>query len=157
MSLFSRGGMWRDVSPGGAISDLITVFRQAGPNRWRFMLLAALPPLGIFLVFSQEELRGLPKPPQVTYITSWRADRSDAEIRATNIVNQRRKERLAAEQAKREEEVRQIYRTIGERSGMDVAAIEKQAADERAPEARAARADGEAIRKSQQQVSGARD
>ena len=156
MSLFRRGGMWRDVSPGAAIGDLVTVFHQAGPNRWRFMLLAALPPLGVFLVFSQEELRGLPKPPHVTYITSWRADRSDAEIRATNIVNQRRKERLAAEQAKREEEVRQIYRTIGERSGMDVAAIEKQAADERAPEARAAH-DAEAIRRSQQQASGARD
>lgn len=142
MSLFRRGGMWRDVNPGDAISDLITVFRQAGPNRWRFMLLAAMPPLGIFLVFSQEELRGLPKPPHITYITSWRADRSDAEIRATNIVNQRRKERQAAEMAKREEAVRQIYRKIGEASGMDVAAIEKQAASERAAEAGPAQATG---------------
>ncbi len=157
MSLFRRGGMWRDVSPGDAIGDLITVFRQAGPNRWRFMLLAALPPLGIFLVFSQEELRGLPKPPHITYITSWRADRSEAEILASNIVNQRRKERQAAEMAKREEEVRQIYRKIGEVSGMDVAAIDKRAADERAAEARAAQAGAEAIRRRQPQVYGARE
>lgn len=132
MAYFKRSGMWRDVSPTGAIGDLITVFRQAGPNRWRIAVLAALPPLGIFIVFANEEARGLPPPPKVTYITSWRADRSDAEIKATNLSNQRFQERLAAERAKREETVRGMYKTIGRMSGMDVDAIEKQAAADRA-------------------------
>lgn len=155
MSLFRRKGLWRDVSPTGAIGDFVTVFREAGPNRWRYALLAALPPLGIFTVFAQEEARGLPKPPVVTYITSWHADRSDAEIRASNIANQQRKERLAADQARREEEVRQMYRRIGELSGMDVQRIEKQAAAERAAKAQAEQAQAEAIRRRQQQVYGA--
>lgn len=134
MALFQRSGMWRDVSPTGAISDFITVFRQAGANRWRFAGLALLPPLGIFWTFANEEVRGNPPGPVVTYITSFRPGRSDAEIIASNIVNQQRKERLAAEQAKREEEVREIYKTIGRLSGMDVDAIERKAQAERAAE-----------------------
>ena len=139
MALFRRSGMWRDVSPGGALGDFITVFRQAGRNRWRNVLLAALPPLGIFVVFANEEMRGLPPPPKVTYITSWRADRSEAEIVKSNIENQKYQNWLRAEQAKREAEVRELYKTIGRYSGMDVDAIAKQAeADRAAEEARKA-------------------
>ncbi|HMO68115.1 MAG TPA: hypothetical protein PKE25_05545, partial [Novosphingobium sp.] len=92
------------------------------------------------------EQRGLPRPPVVTYITSWPADRTEAEIIASNIENQKRKERLAAEQARREEEVRQIYKTIGRLSGMDVEAIEKKAEAERAAERAAAAKATEAMR-----------
>lgn len=149
MALFRRSSMWRDVSPGGAIGDLITVFRQAGHNRWRIAALAALPPLGIFAVFANEEVRGKPKPPEITYITSWRADRSTAEIVASNIANQRLQDRLEAEQAKREEEVRGIYKTLGRASGMDVDAIEQQAAAERAAEQARAAAETERVRQQQ--------
>ena len=124
--------MWRDVSPGGALGDFVTVFRAAGRNRWRYALLAALPPLGIFAVFANEEMRGLPPPPKITYITSWRADRSEAEIVKSNIENQELQDWLNARQAKREAEVREIYKTVGRYSGMDVDAIEKRAAAERA-------------------------
>ncbi len=149
MALFRRAGMWRDVSPGGAIGDFITVFKQAGPNRWRIAGLALLPPLGILLVFANEEVRGKPRSPQVTYITSWHADRSAAEIRASNLVNQKRKERLAAEQAKREENVRGMYKTLGRISGMDVDAIEKQAVADRVAEAARAAAEAERLRQRQ--------
>ena len=44
---------------------------------------------------------------------------------------------LAAEQARRDEEVRQIYKTIGRMSGMDVDAIERKAQADREAEARA--------------------
>ena len=76
----------------------------------------------------------------MTLITSWPADRSLAEIKASNIVNQARKDRLAAEQAVRDEKVRNIYKTIGRASGMDVAAIERKAAEDRAAEEAAAKA-----------------
>ena len=141
--------MWRDVSPGSAIGDFFTVFRQAGPNRWRFAALAALPPLGILAVFVNEEVRGQPRPPEITYITSWHADRSMAEIVASNIANQQRKDRLAAEQAKREEEVRGMYKTLGRLSGMDVEAIEKQAKAERAAERARLAAEAERLRQQQ--------
>ena len=139
MSLFQRSGMWRDVSPTGAIGDFITVFRQAGRNRWRIAGLALLPPLGIFWTFANEEVRGNPPGPVVTYITTFRPGRSDAEIMASNIANQRYQDQLAAEQAKREEDVRQVYVKIGRLSGMDVDAIERQAkADRDADATRAA-------------------
>ena len=138
MGLFTRSGMWQDVSPTGAIGDFITVFREAGRNRWRIFGLALLPPLGIFWLFANEEVRGPPRGPVVTYISTLAPGRSDAEIIASNIANQRYQDQLAAEQAKREEEVRQIYVKIGRLSGMDVDAIEARAKAER--EAEAARA-----------------
>jgi hypothetical protein len=153
MVMFRRSGMWRDVSPTGAIADFREVVRQAGPNRWRFAFLAALPVIGIFTVFANEEVRGKPALPHITYITSWRADRSEAEIIASNIVNQRRKERLAAEQARREEEVRNMYKTLGRLSGMDVDAIERQAKAERAAEQARQAADHAALRAQQDEVA----
>lgn len=139
MSLFKRSGMWRDVSPTGAIGDFITVFRQAGKNRWRIAGLALLPPLGIFWTFANEEVRGPPRGPVVTYISTLAPGRSDAEIIASNVANQRYQDQLAAEQAKREEDVRQIYVKIGRMSGMDVDAVEAKAkADREAEAARAA-------------------
>jgi hypothetical protein len=141
MALIRPSSYWRDVSPRGAVADLVTVFRQAGENRWRIGIMSAVCTVAVFSVMIQEGGRGAPRPPSITYITSFRPDRSNAEIVASNIANQKRKERLAADLAKREEEVRNIYRTIGKYSGMDVETIEKQAAADRAVEARATAAE----------------
>lgn len=108
------------------------VFRQAGPNRWRIAVLAAAATIGLFSIMFQEGARGLPKPPTITYITVWPEHRTDAEIMASNIANQKRKDHLAAEQEKRDAEVRNIYKTLGRASGMDVDAIERDANAERA-------------------------
>ena len=55
-----------------------------------------------------------------------------------HLANQKRKEVWEAEQAKRDAEARDIYRTIGRASGMDVDKIEREAAAERAAEEKAA-------------------
>lgn len=132
--------IWKNVDPVGAIADFRTVWRQAGKNRWRIAVAAAVMTIGTFSVMFQEEHRILPRPPQVTYISSWRADRSDAEIEASNRANQAYQDRLRIEQAKREEEVREIYKKIGRYSGMDVDAIEAKAKAEKAAEDAAAKA-----------------
>ena len=138
MALIRPSTFFRHVStPTTAIGDFITVFRQAGKNRWRIAVAAAAVTTGIFSVMFQEEVRGNPRPPNVTYITVWPSHRTDAEIIASNIANQKRKERLAAEQAKRDEEVRQVYKSIGRMSGMDVEAIEAKAKAEREAAAKA--------------------
>lgn len=134
MALLSPSSYWRKVNPVGAVADFREVYRQAGRNRWRFAAAAAATTFAVFMVMWQEEVRGPPPRPTVTIIKSWRADRSMEEIRRTNLENQREKERLAAEQAKRDEDVRQIYKTLGRVSGMDVDSIEKQAAEDRAAE-----------------------
>ena len=139
MALIQPSRFWRDVNVRSAWGDLRTVIQQAGPHKWRIGLLSAACTAGVFSVMWQEGGRGLPKPPVVTYITSWPANRSEAEIIASNVANQKRKEKLAAEQARREAEVREIYKKIGRYSGMDVDAIEKKAeAERRAEEARKA-------------------
>ncbi|HEY0958215.1 MAG TPA: hypothetical protein VGE05_02960 [Novosphingobium sp.] len=137
MALIRPTSFWRQVSPRGAITDFITVFRQAGKNRWRIAVASAIMTTAIFSVMWQEGGRGLPRPPMVTYITVWDPHRTQAEIIASNIANQKRKERLAAEQAKRDEEVRQMYKSLGRATGMDVDAIEKKAREEQAVSARA--------------------
>ena len=136
MALFRPSNLFRNaVSPRGMVEDFMEVFRQAGDNRWRIGLAAAACTFGLFSLMWQEEVRGKPKPPEVTFITVWPPHRTEAEIIASNIANQRRKERLAAEQAKREEDVRNIYKAIGRASGMDVDAIERRARAEQAAEA----------------------
>lgn len=140
MALLRPSTYWRNVNPVGAIADFRTVYEQAGTNRWRFALAALAVTAGVFSIMWQEEVRGPPPRPKVTLITSWPADRTDAEILASNIENQKRKDRLAAEQAKRDEEVRGIYKAIGRASGMDVDAIEARAKAEKAAEAAAERA-----------------
>ncbi|HWU02803.1 MAG TPA: hypothetical protein VN222_08705 [Novosphingobium sp.] len=149
--LFKRkNSMWRDVSPTGAIGDFLAVYRSAGPNRWRYVL-GALGATGlVFSLIVREEHRIDPREPKITYINSWRENRSDAEIRASNIANQRIKDQIAAEQKKSDEELRNIYKTIGRLSGMDVNAIERKAQADREAEARAKQANtdhAEALRK----------
>jgi uncharacterized protein (UPF0335 family) len=117
------------------VEDFAEVFRQAGSNRWRIAFVAAACTIGLFSLMWQEEVRGKPKPPEVTFITVFDPTRTEAQIVASNIENQRRKERLEAEEAKRNEDVRNIYKALGRASGMDVDAIERKAKADQAAEA----------------------
>lgn len=145
MALIRRSDYWRRVTPTGAVTDFFAVWRQAGRNRWRIAALAGACTAAIFSVMWQQEAKGPHPPPKVTYITSWHADRTDEEIIASNIANQQRKEQLAAEQAKRDAEVREIYKALGRMAGMDVERIEREAQAERAAEDRTGQATVEAL------------
>ncbi len=125
-------GKLSKYNPGTGIADFWSEFRR--PNKWRWPILgaAALMTFGLLYTLIPGTTYGDPVRPQVTYITTLAPDRSDAEIRARNLAHQQEKERLAAEQAKRDEEVRNLYRTLGRMSGMDVERIEREAAAERA-------------------------
>ena len=141
MLSIGKRNFWNNVQPVGAIADLRTVYQQAGRHRWRFMLAALATTGGIFFMMAQESWKMPPARPTVTFINSWTGERSDAEIRASNIANQKRKDLAEAEQKARDEQVKGVYRALGKASGMDVEAIEKQArADEQAEAARAAAA-----------------
>ena len=129
--------MWKDISPGGAIADFRTVYRDAGPRRWLFALAAACVTASIFLLMTQQEGRGPPRPNKVVFFESWRADRSDAEVRKHILEVQKQTDAQNAEEARRAEDVRQMYKTLGRMSGMDVDAIERKANAERAAEAAA--------------------
>lgn len=139
MLLNRRSGYLRDVRPFGMVSDFTAVWKQAGRNRWRIAAVSAACTFGLFSLWWQEEAYGPQPPPKITYITTYQPGRSDAEIMASNIANQKLQDQLAAEQAARDEKVRQIYKTIGRLSGMDVERIEAEARKERAARERAER------------------
>lgn len=134
MLSIGKSSFWRNANPTGAIADFRAVWRQAGVRRWPFVAAAMSATIGVFYVIVQESWQGPPVRPTVTLINSWTADRSDAEIRREIDANQIRQDRLAREQAAREERVKAIYRTLGKVSGMDTAAIERQAAEDAARE-----------------------
>lgn len=127
MSLFKRSGYWKDVNPTGMVADFREVWNQAGSNRWRFAAVAGACTFGIFFLMSQQEAKGPHPPPKVTYISVLKAHRSDAEIMAENERNQVAKEAFLREQARRDKDVREIYKTIGRVSGMDVDKIAREA------------------------------
>jgi hypothetical protein len=135
----------RNVNPVGAIADFREVFRQAGGNRWPIALAAAAVTVGIFSIMAQESWKGPRARPEIIYITSWRADRTEAETKAFIAENQRRKEeeqRLIEAQQKIGQDV---WKTLGRVSGMDVDKIAAEAEAERARAEAAARAKAEAL------------
>ncbi|MGO4167535.1 hypothetical protein [Novosphingobium sp. YAF33] len=132
MALFKRSGYWKDVSPVGMIADFRAVWKQAGSNRWRIAAVSAACTFSVFYLMSTQEGRGPHPPPKVVYISVLPAHRTEEQILASNIENQKRKEAWAAEQARREKDVREIYKTIGRYSGMDVDKIAREADAEEA-------------------------
>jgi hypothetical protein len=120
------------ANPTGAIADFRQAFRQAGKKRWWLILVAAAITAFLFSSFLMQTWYGPPAKPEITWITSYEPGRTNAEIVASNIENQKRKDAFAAEQAKREEEVREIYRKLGRASGMDVDTVDAEAKAERA-------------------------
>lgn len=129
-----KSSFWRQANPAGAIGDFVEVWRAAGNRRWPFVALALAATSGVFFLIAGENWKGPPPKPTVVYINSWTADRSDGEIAQTNAQNQEMQDWLAAEQAKRDARVKDIYRTLGRVSGMDVDAIEKKAREDAARE-----------------------
>ena len=124
------------INPVRAIRDFRQVWMQENPYRWRFALVAAVATGSIFWTLMREEHRIEPRPPEITWITTFKPGRTDAEIMASNIANQREQERLKAEQATREAKAREVYEAVGRASGMDVEAIKAEGEAEREARAR---------------------
>jgi hypothetical protein len=124
-------------NPAGGIADFWTEIRRPTPYRWPILGLSLLCSFGLLYWVMRESVLVPPAPPKVSFISTFEAGRSDAQIVASNIENQRRKERRQAEQAKRDEEVKAAYRALGRATGLDVDAMERRIAEEKKAEAAA--------------------
>lgn len=122
-------------NPAGGIADFWHEIRRPTPYRWPVLGASLLCSFALLFWVTQERVLVPPESPKVSYVSTFAEGRTDAEIMASNRANQMRKERLAAEQAKRDEEVREMYRALGRATGIDVDAMERKIEEERATEA----------------------
>ncbi|WP_435418538.1 hypothetical protein WAB17_02905 [Parerythrobacter aurantius] len=125
-------------NPSGGIADFWNEFRKPTPYRWPILLTSLAIPLTSLYLISQERHLIPPERPTIDYITSFEPGRSDSEIVASNIENQKRKEAEQARIAALEEEAKDAYRALGRATGVDVDAMEREIAEEKAREEAAA-------------------
>lgn len=134
--------IWKTANPAGAIADFMTVYRQAGPNRLRIGVVAALCTLGVFSIMMTQSWKKQRKLPEVTYINSWPLDRTAEETRAYIAANQKLKDAREKAQADAAAEEQKLWMALGRASGMDVDAIKAKAEADKAAEK--AKADAQA-------------
>lgn len=124
------------LNPGPGMSDFWSEFRKPQPYRWPILAVSALPFAVIFYWAAGEEVYLPPERPTVTYITSFAPDRSEAEIIASNLANQAKKDELRTQQEEFAAKKREMYRTLGRATGLDVDAMEEQIEADKAREAK---------------------
>ena len=142
-----RGYLQR-FSPRGGFEDFLAYWRQPTPYRWQILGLSVALTFTMMVMFVPESQRKAPPRPDVTYISTFAPDRTDAEIEASNVANQQRQDELQAQRDALEERKKELYRKLGRATGVDVDAMERQIERDRAAEeaAAAARADREQTR-----------
>ena len=131
-------------NPVNGFADLWTEIRRPQPYRLPILVLSVLPVAGMLYWGMNSTSYGQPERPKIEYITTLDEARTDAQIAAENRANQELKDLRAAEEARIAEAKRNMYKALGAAAGMDVDAIERKAAAERAAEAAAAAKDGTA-------------
>lgn len=119
-------------NPTGGIVDFWREIRRPTPYRWPILGLSLLCSFGLLFWVTKERVLVPPEPPKVSFISTFAEGRTDAEIIASNLENQQRKERREAERAKLEEEVKAAYRALGRATGVDVDAMERKIAADKA-------------------------
>lgn len=133
-------------NPAGGIRDFWDEFRKPNPLRLPILLVSTIPMALTVWWAMGEKVIAPPERPKVTYISTLPEGRTDEEIRASNIENQRYNDRIRAVQAERDEEVREMYRQLGRATGLDVDAMEAEIqadrAEQQAPSQTRSRSDG---------------
>ena len=108
MQFFAR------LSPVRAYKDLRFFLAQRHPYELGF-LFAAIAITGFFLyAFMRNDYVAPPYQPQIIYVQQWRADRTDAEIKAQQAIDKIDQDKLIAEHKAAEEATKAQYRKLDE-------------------------------------------
>ncbi|MBB4612057.1 hypothetical protein [Novosphingobium taihuense] len=134
---------FRNVSPRRAVVDFWQVFTAPSDYRRVGLLMAAAVTGTLFTAMAMEGGTALPRPPEIIYFPSFVENRSDAEILAENKVASAKARAEAAEEEARQERVRQMYKAVGDATGVET----KRAYEEGKAEREAYRKKVEAARK----------
>ena len=128
---------WRQISPRGAVSDLVHEWQRPNPYRWRVLGVSVAATFTLMVIVIPDSERIEPRAPEVTWISTFAADRTDEEIAASNLENQKRKDKLKAEAEARAERKKEAARALARASGFDPDELERQFGDKPAPSAAA--------------------
>ena len=123
----------------GGIADFWNEWKKPTPYRWPILAASFAMSGTMFYWLTKEEYYYPPEVPKVTYITTFAEGRTDEEIRQSNLENQRIQDEREAERERIEQRRRDLYKSLGAATGLDVEAMEAEAEAERAAEARAER------------------
>lgn len=129
---------FRKISPTGAARDFVTVW-TANPYRWPVLAAAMGVTLALMILIIPRSEIVPPDKPEVTYITTLPDNRSDAEIIASNIENQKKQDEIRKQEAEQEEYRKDLYRAVGKATLVDTDAMEKQIAKDKAADEAAAK------------------
>lgn len=123
----------------GGIADFWNEWKKPTPYRWPILAASFAMTGTMFFWLTKEEYYYPPEVPQVTYITTYAEGRTDEEIRQSNIENQRIQDEREAERERIEQRRRELYKSLGAATGLDVETMEAEAEAERAAEEQAER------------------
>jgi hypothetical protein len=123
----------RNVSPIEGFGSLIEYWKQPTPYRWQILALSVALTFAMLFVFVPKTERAPPPKADIVWINSWPEGRSDQEIIASNIANQKRKDEAAVLEKQRTELRKEFYRELARASGMDPDALEREFAGRMAP------------------------
>ncbi|MFP5329553.1 MAG: hypothetical protein ACLGHC_05385 [Alphaproteobacteria bacterium] len=87
----------RPVGPRNAFRDLAAFMRQRSREQLIGASLALLATVIIVILFLVDSKINTAPPPQIVYVDSWSANRTDAEIVAQQKIDQRKKREAEAE------------------------------------------------------------
>jgi hypothetical protein len=78
----------RPASPRALWADLRAFTSERRPHQWVAAALAVAIPIGILVLFVLDGRTNILPGPQLIYVESWPANRSDAEIKAQQKIDQ---------------------------------------------------------------------
>ncbi|TMJ15630.1 MAG: hypothetical protein E6G94_06505 [Alphaproteobacteria bacterium] len=87
----------RPSSPRVLLQDLRAFAAERRPHQWLAAGVAILMPIGIIILFITDGRTNIMPGEQIVYVDSWRADRTDAEIKA-----QQKKDQAELDAARKE-------------------------------------------------------
>ena len=94
---------FRRLSPIRAVNDLRSYLAGRPPYELGFLAAAIVITAFFIYAFARNDYAPPPYKPDIVYVEQWRLDRTDAEIRAAQKIDQKVKaKRLAAEKAEQE-------------------------------------------------------
>ena len=109
----------KDVSPVGGLGDFVEQWKQPTPYRWQTLGIAVALTFTLMILLVPKTERAPPAKPTIIWINSWPEGRSEKEIVASNLANQKRKDADAALERQREAFRKEFYRKLAKASGMD--------------------------------------